>query len=368
MLFRKSLTRELTFTSVGVFLILLSILLTTQSINMLGRAVSGRIANDAVAALIGFWAIGFYPVLLILTIFISVLVVMTRMWREQEMAIWMTSGMSLSDWVAPVLRYAVPFTLLVAVGTMLVGPWAQQRSKEYAEVLKQREDISAVAPGVFKESNSNDRVYFIENYAGESGSAQNIFVQTIDEGRLSTIFAQAGQLHSNDKGERVLVLENGRRYIGEPGTGNFEVAEFGRYTIKVGESPRLIGPVGNAETRSTSALFASADAGDQAELAWRISLPLSSLVIALLAIPLGYYNARSGHSYNLVLALGVYLLYQNGLWLFRDWIGAGKLPGWWGILPLHLAMLALALGLIYYRSQPSGFLRARLGLRKGGRA
>ena len=65
--------------------------------------------------MIGFWSIGFFPVLMILTIFVSVIVTLTRMWREHEMAVWMASGKSLSDWVSPVLRFALPLSLLIAV-------------------------------------------------------------------------------------------------------------------------------------------------------------------------------------------------------------------------------------------------------------
>ena len=93
-------------------------------------------------------------------------------------------------------------------------------------------------------------------------------------------------------------------------------------------------------------------------------MPLSSLILALLAIPLAYYNPRSGHAYNLLMALGAYLLYQNGLWLLRDWIAHDKIPSSLGILPIHGLMLALALGLIWYRNRPTGFIFAAWKARK----
>ncbi len=353
MLFQKSLTRELTYTSIGVFSILLAILLSTQTINMLGRAAQGRIASDAIFALIGFWSIGFFPVLMILTIFVSVIVTLTRMWREHEMAVWMASGKSLTDWIWPVLRFALPLSLLIAVGTMLVEPWAVQRSKEYAETLKQREEMTALSPGVFKESRSSDRVYFIESYSVLSGATRNVFVQSIKAGEVSSIFAKSGQLSTDKDGNRILVLENGRRYTGEPGSGAFEVAEFEHYTLKISETERIVRPELDSETRPTLALLASDQPADRAELAWRISLPICALVLALLAIPLSYFNPRSGHAYNLVFALGAYLLYQNLMWLLRDAIGSGKLTSALGILPAHAAMLALAAALLYYHNRPA---------------
>lgn len=353
MLFQKSLTRELTYTSIGVFFILFAILLSTQTINLLGRAAQGRIASDAVFAMVGFWSIGFFPVLMILTIFVSVIVTLTRMWREHEMAVWMASGKSLADWLWPVLRFALPLSLLIAVGTTVVEPWAVQRSKEYAETLKQREEMTALAPGVFKESRSSDRVYFIESYSVLSGATRNVFVQTTRAGEVSSIFAKEGQVSTDKNGNRVLILKNGRRYTGEPGSGAFEVAEFERYTLKISEVARLVQPEVNSETRPTLALLASDAPGDKAELAWRLSLPLCALVLALLAVPLSYFNPRAGHAYNLVFALGAYLLYQNLLWLLRDGIASGKLGSAFAILPAHLLMLVLAAALLFYRNRPA---------------
>ena len=360
MLFRKSLTRELTYTSIGVFFILLAILLTTQTINLLGRAAEGRIANEAVAALIGFWTLGFFPVLMILTVFISVLVVFTRMWREHEMAVWLASGKSLTDWVAPVMRYAAPLAILVAIGTLVVEPWAQQRSREYAEILKQREEMSALAPGVFKESRSGDKVYFIERYSASSGATRNVFVQNIANGEVSSIFAKEGQLGTDTHGNRTLTLFNGRRYVGEPGSGAFEVVEFQQYSIKISENIRTIAPGQNSSTRTTLQLIDSDDPKDRAELAWRVSLPLCAMLLALLAIPLSYYNPRAGHAYNLVFALGAYLAYQNLLWLLRNWIANDKISSAWGILPAHLVILLLAAGLLYYRNHPATTLMTLL--------
>lgn len=354
MLFKKSLTRELTYTSIGVFFILLAILLTTQTINLLGRAAEGRLANEAVAAMVGFWTLGFFPVLMILTVFVSVLVVLTRMWREHEMAVWLASGKSLRDWIAPVMRYALPLALLIAITTLVVEPWAQQRSSEYADMLKQREEMTALAPGVFKESHSSDRVYFIEGYSASSGATRNVFVQNIANGKVSSVFAREGQLGRDVHGNRTLTLFNGRRYVGEPGSAAFEVVAFDRYSIKISDNVRVTPTELNSGMRPTLALLHSDQPKDRAELAWRLSMPISALLLALLAIPLSYYNPRAGHAYNLLAALGAYLLYQNLLWLLRNWIASGKIPSALGILPAHLLILLLALALFHYRNRPAG--------------
>ncbi|AXE32276.1 LPS export ABC transporter permease LptF [Chromobacterium phragmitis] len=352
MVFQKSLTRELTLTALGVFIVLLAIIVSTQAINLLGRAAEGQIANEAVAALIGFWTLGFFPVLMILTVFVSVLVVFTRAWRDHEMVVWLSSGLSLRDWIWPIMRFTLPLAVLVAGVTLFVGPWADQRSQDYAEIIKRREEISAISPGVFKESASSSKVYFIENYSGLHSAATNIFMQDMTEGKVSTIFAKRGYISIKPDGERVLVLEDGKRYVGEPGQADYQIGEFKRYTASLGDSQVATGPASNRQSIPTRALIAgSGNPEYRAELAWRLSMPFSCIFLALLALPLSYYNPRSGHTYNLLFALLAFFLYQNGLTLTRNWVGQDKV-GVWAVALVHALMLAAALLLLKHRDRP----------------
>ncbi|OHX11531.1 LPS export ABC transporter permease LptF [Chromobacterium sphagni] len=351
MVFQKSLTRELTFTALGVFVVLLAIIVSTQAINLLGRAAEGQIANEAVTALIGFWTLGFFPVLMILTVFVSVLVVLTRSWRDHEMVVWLSSGLSLRDWIWPIMRFTLPLAVLIAGVTLFVGPWADQRSQDYAEIIKRREEISAISPGVFKESASSTKVYFIENYSGLHSAATNIFMQDMTDGKVSTVFAKHGYISTKPDGERVLVLEDGQRYVGDPGKADYQVSEFKRYTASIGEGQAITGPASNRQSIPSRQLLGNSNPEYQAELAWRLSMPISCIILALLALPLSYYNPRSGHTYNLLFALLAFFIYQNGLTVARNWITQGK-TGIWAVAVVHLLMLLLAVLLLKHRDRP----------------
>jgi lipopolysaccharide export system permease protein len=354
MVFFKSLTRELTLNAVGIFIVLLAILVSTQAINLLGRASEGQIANDAVAALIGFWAIGLFPVPLILTVFISTMVVLTRLWRDHEMHVWLSAGLSQKSLLGPILRFAIPLSLLVGVVALGIAPWADQRSQIYADQLKQREDMSAVSPGVFKESGDGNRVYFVENYAGINGSAKNIFYQDVTDGKISSIFALSGHLTTDDQGQRILVLENGHRYVGTPGEADFDVTDFKRHTVALGADHSIVNAPRSRQSMPTLLLFRQlSDSNARAELAWRFSLPLSCLVLAVLAIPLSYVNTRSaGSAHNLIAALLAYFLYQNALTFVRNSIIQDNTSAW-AILLVHATALAVGLFGIYYRDRPA---------------
>jgi lipopolysaccharide export system permease protein len=81
MIFRRSLVRELTATTIGLFVVLLAILFTQSVIRILGRAAGGAIAADGVLALIGFNAMFYLNLLLSVALFLTVLLTLSRWYR-----------------------------------------------------------------------------------------------------------------------------------------------------------------------------------------------------------------------------------------------------------------------------------------------
>jgi lipopolysaccharide export system permease protein len=226
----------------------------------------------------------------------------------------------------------------------------------YADQLKQREDMSAVSPGIFKESDDANRVYFVENYTGSNGSARNIFYQDVSNGKISSIFARSGHLSTDHLGQRVLVLENGQRYIGMPGQADFDVTEFKRHTVAIDQGHGKLAIPNSRQSQGTLLLMRQLnDPAARSELAWRISLPFSCLILAILAIPLAYVNPRSGQTYNLIGAILVYFVYQNALTFVRNGILHDNLPVY-SMLLVHLLALVLALLALVYRDHPTSSL------------
>ncbi len=84
------------------------------------------------------------------------------------------------------------------------------------------------------------------------------------------------------------------------------------------------------------------------ELLWRIGMPVSALILALLAIPLSYVNPRAGRSANMLIAILVYAIYSNMLSVSQAWVAQGRLSFWIGVWAVHALML-LPLALLFYR-------------------
>ncbi|MEY4591387.1 MAG: hypothetical protein RIR18_282 [Pseudomonadota bacterium] len=351
MIFASAARREFAQAAAGISVALLAILTSTQLIRLLNDAVGGRLAPEAVVTMLGFTALNFMPILLGLTLFMSVLVTMSRSYRDSEMVVWFISGKSLLGWVSPVLRFAWPLVLAIALLSTFLTPWANRASAEYTERLGTHNDASQLAPGAFKESETGGRVFFVENYSENSQQVRNIFVTNTLNGKTGVIFASHGHQEDNEDG-RFMVLENGRRYEVEPGSAEFKVMNFASYAVFLQDS--LAKPVEAIPNRLSIWELLQINTGPaKAEVLWRLSQPVSAVILALLAIPLSFINPRSGRSMNMVLAILIYAIYNNLITVCQAWVTQGRLSFLEGMLAPHLLMLIPLCGMTYLRMTAS---------------
>ncbi|MDP1633791.1 MAG: LPS export ABC transporter permease LptF [Gallionellaceae bacterium] len=361
--FERAVIRECTGTAGATFVALFAILLTTQLIRLLSQAAGGKLVSEAVIALLGFGALTHLPVLLSLTLFIAVLMTLSRSFRDSEMSVWFASGLSLTAWVKPILKFSAPMVAAIAVLSLLLSPWAQSKSTEYRQRMDTRDDVARVSPGAFKESASGERVFFVEaasaeSASGEEGSVKNIFISSMQHGRLGVMMSTHGYTESMPNGDRFVILVDGRRYEGTPGSPEYRVMEFERYAVRI-ETKEARGIEQTPKNTPTWALLQGSSNVSKGELLWRVGLPLAALNLALLAIPLGFVNPRAGRTNNLVLALLIYMFYSNLVSVCQAWVAQGKLrfeTGWWLV---HVVMFVVMILLFFKRLSMFSWVRLR---------
>ena len=342
-LFHRALVREFAGNGLLVFAILLGIVVISQLIRLLSDAVNGKLAVDGVLALLGFSAMNYLPVLLSISLFISILLTLSRCYRDSEMVVWFCAGIGLTRWIRPVMWYALPVVGLIALLSLVLSPWSLQKADEFKHKLESRDDVASATPGLFRESKQADRVYFIESVSRGSNRVGNVFVQSMQNGKLGTMVAQQGLQETLPNGDRFLVLLKGTRYEGTPGQRDYRIVEFDRYALRIDTVPvKQAQPY--ARTMSTPELWRNPTSWNLSELEWRLGLPISAAILALLAITLSYVNPRAGRSLNLVLAIVLYMVYSNMISVTNTWVGQGKLSpgiGLWGIHALMLLVTVL---------------------------
>jgi lipopolysaccharide export system permease protein len=317
MIFRRAIVAELTSNAGAVLTVLFSILFSVGLVRILGEAAGGRVDNQAVFALVALTALTWLPHLLTLTLFIAVLITLTRTFRDSEMVVWFASGQSLIAWVRPVLRFVLPIAFLVALLALFVTPWAQLQIIESRDRFAQRDDVSRVAPGRFIESGTADRVFFVESVDLQSATVRNVFVSHRSQGREGVIVAAEGVIEVRPDGERYLVLSRGRRYEGTPGQAEYRLVEFERYAIRIESRPDAPLQEIRSRAKPTRELLRDRTPFNDAELVWRVGIPIVALLLGLLAIPLAWTNPRIGRSANLLVAIFVFFLYLTTIQLIQ---------------------------------------------------
>lgn len=348
MLYRRTLTREMGLTTGAVLTVLVAIALVVLFIRLLGDVARGDLASEAVFAFLGFSLLYFLPVLMTIALFAGVLMPLTRMWRDSEMVVWFSAGLSLAQWMRPVLLFAAPFALVVLLLTMVLNPWAQSKKGEYRQELKSRSESTLVAPGLFAESSAGRRVYYVESLNPLTGVVRNVFMQSRLDGVLGLVVAKEARHTRMPDGTRYLVFQEGRRYEGTPGRLDYRIVRFERYWMRIdpaaverGEASIRHAPPGELLTNATPIA--------RAELLWRFALPVSAPVLALLAIPLSFVNTRAPRSLGLLVALLLYFTYYNLLSLSQAWVAQDKLNPWLGMVAPHGVMLIVAALLFHFR-------------------
>lgn len=349
MLFDSSVRRELWRSFIGTLVVLLTVVLTMVLIRILGQATKGAFAPADVSLVLSYTVIGQLPILIALALFVSVVSVLSRLWRDSEMVVWQASGARQFHFVPTLLRMAWPVLAVVAFSTLVARPWAQSQSEVLKYRFEKRSDISRVAPGQFQSSADGKRVFFIDSHSDGQQTGKNVFMVLTDKGQESVVTAREGQLRI-DEDRRFLVLSQGERTQTDLETGQKTLSRFETARILVGEvmDPQKLSPdVRALPTHTLLALQGSKDA--RGELNWRFGLIWASLNMVLAGLSLAAGNSRRNSSWNLVYALLLFVVYFNLLGLSQNWVIRGKLGWASGLLMVHGGLTLATLLVIWWR-------------------
>src|SRR5690625_1362242 len=355
-LFRRSVISEILSHGGVVLSTLIIVWLSVLIVRLLGDAASGQIGAEVVLGLAVFSSITALPVILSVSLFIAVLTTVTRSFRESEMVVWFSSGLSLTNWIRPILYCAIPLSLIIATLTLYGAPWAYRQIAEYHQRYELRSDLSKVSTGEFIETEGGDRVFFSEDPLDDEDELGQVVVRVLGEEWHHLITAESAYTEIADNGDRFLVLRDGHRYDLTPGEGDAQLFSFERYGVRMENRDEDTDPEAirsqaeqQLKARPTPSLIDKFDQGSQAHLMWRLAMPLAALSLALLAIPLGVVNPRLGRGGDILIAGLIALLYMNLINLSRGWINKGVLPFEVGLWLVHLFFALLMVVLLWHR-------------------
>ncbi len=357
MIFRRALLRELTSNAIYVFVVLVAIFIVQILVKLIGAASAGSLPTDALVPMVGFRIITLLAPLIVISAFVAILLTLSRSWRDSETAIWMSSGQSLMSWIRPVLTFAAPLMVIALVLSTILAPWAERRSIEYRRILEARDELSVLAPGLFQEMRKTRQVYFVEGVNLINGKIKNVFVFTDDPNGQSLIRAEQGFLYQDADGDRYVILENGnrvKRVSAKSGPSEYELASFERYGVRMTSNEISDDPL-EERAKSTMTLIDEAKPSGLGQVFFRLSVPISGIALALLAIPLAYVNPRLGRSINLIIAILLLMISLNVMNIMQAQIDKQSISLIAALVVFHASLACVVVVVFYHRYRGAVF-------------
>jgi lipopolysaccharide export system permease protein len=242
---------------------------------------------------------------------------------------------------------ALPVTALIALLNFELAPRAA-----VAEVTMREEALRAgitapIAPGRFR-SFAGGRVVVYARDADPNGDLSEVFVKRSDGLTVETTVARrAHYSFSGDGQNEAITLYDGQRLEGVPGSDHYRIMRFAEQLIPI-RTPETERRAPRVDEMSTDELLASRDPKLRAELQWRLGLPVMTLVLTILAVPIGSLRPREGRYARVWIAVLVFALYANLALAGRTWLERGQIApalGLWWVHGLFLLLGLAALGM-----------------------
>lgn len=320
---------------------LVAIFVTFSLSRFLVDADAGLLQPIEVARLTGLKTIISLDVLIPLSLFLAVMTGLGRLYTDSEIYAMRASGISEANLLRPLMRLALVLAVVVALLSTWVRPWAYAQSYSIIAAAEAAAETSRIHESRFYTFGSEERTVFIQHIAENGSDLEGIFVRTRKDDDIQVITARKGVFEYLFKPALHRLQLTDARVLRKTREGSDLSAQFGSFTLLLSaEEPKPTGYKVKAATTET--LRKSADTIDRAEFQWRLSTPVSALLLALAAIPLSRSRPRQGRYAKLLLALGIYAVYFNLLDVSRSWVEQGSSSYiWWvpGLLALVVAGL-----------------------------
>lgn len=322
----KMIAQDLLKTLLSVLSVIVVIIVSRQFVRILDKAIEGQVSNETLFSILALKTIVASIAFLPAALFMAVLMVLGRMFRDQEMSAVFSAGGGAGTIYRAVFLLVFPLSVLTVGLSLYVAPWAEARMEQLMQMDEQSADIRGIAAGKFTEYSHGDLVFYVEKISSDKKMHQ-VFVQHRQGDRLAIINAEEGRVEDLPDG-RYMILERGERVEGQPGQVNYIIENFIEYAVRIDEKTSA-GAV-DKEAVPFNLLWGSDVVRDIAEVQRRFSIPLGVVFLTFLAVPLAQTSPRGGVYGNMMVAFLIYFSYGNLVRVSHSWVIKETIPAWLG--------------------------------------
>ncbi len=336
---RRYLSRELLQYWLVFTLVLWLILVTARFSLYLGQAAEGQLPAATILTLLALKSVGFFVFLLPVTLYLALLWLLGRLNRDHETLALGASGFGIRHMYQTLAGPVVLVTLLVALLSFYLVPYTAEQGYRVRAEAQRELNAANLAAGVFHTLAGGEWQLYAQRPGDAAGQLRDLFIHRRQDKGEQILVAQRAHFETDHHGGRILVLQQGYRYDGEPGQADYRVLSYRQYEIRLSAPSRQDFKWDAVSTRE---LLRDSQPAARAQWQQRLSRPLSVLVLALLAVPLARFRPATSRFYPLWLGVLAFALYFNLLTTSELWLAREQIPGWLGLWWVHLLMLLSA--------------------------
>lgn len=352
MIIARYLIKEIAQTLFAVVLVLMLIGLSAQLVGLFAEVTAGNLSVNTVMVVFGLKALKMLLVVLPLSLYLSVLMTLSQLYQNNEMAAVSACGISQLNILRAVLSFALLFSIAVGIFSLQIVPWANDLQQQIVEKSESSSDLEGMTAGRFKEMSSGVGVMYVEGINEERTQMQNVFIQRKDKNNESIVRAKKGQHLTDVKtGDRFMTFEKGVRFEGEAGKNGYTVIEFEKHGVRIHEK-NSVKIQKKLTAMPTMELLKNKSPAYKGELHARIAPIFLCLLLSALAVPLSQTSPRQGRYTRLGLGLFLYMVFSNLIYVGKNWINLGKVPAALGLWWIYVILLFLIIVLFM---QQTGF-------------
>lgn len=348
MILTRYLAKEVYTTMLATLVVLLLIFLSNQFVRYLHYAAAGDISSHQVTLLLLLQLPILLAILLPLSLFVAILLAYGRLYADSEIVVLMACGVSPVKLLTTTLSFSAVVIGIVAILSLWINPKVYNY---YDQILSgtTTSNLELLIPKRFNPIAKGKWIFYVGQASEDKKNLEKIFAaeepdnNNFGKKALGIVIAdKAHQIVDPETGDVYLILNNGYRYTGTPGQNDYQVIKYDEYGVRLPQKAEKWHPDASSST-TINLLRNYKDPLNAAELHWRLAMPLSALILTLLGTPLSRIKPKKGRYAQVWIAILLYILYANFLFLAKAWMKKGVLgPGigmWW----VHGMILLLAL-------------------------
>ncbi len=334
----KMIAQDLATTLISVWSVIVVIIVSREFVRVLDKAVQGDIPSDVLAILLGLKTMIIGIGLLPPAVFMALLMVLGRMYRDHEMSALFAAGGGPGIIYRAVFLVIFPLALFAGWCSFYAVPWAEAQNEKIVQQGKQSADVRGIAAGKFSDYSHGELVFYVESIS-QDNVLHKVFVEQQEQGKQGIINAETATLQDRPEG-RYIVFNNGQRIQGQPGKLDYTLEQFKEYAVRVA-SEEAPGNITRLISMMPDALWGNQDIYHISELQRRFTIPVSLLLLAFIGVPLAQSAPRGGMYGNIVIGFLIYFSYGNLVRVSKVWVEHGTMPIWLGAVAANILLLLI---------------------------